>query len=445
MLVNLRRDGVAAEHRRLFLAGIAMMTVVSLLIGLSIATYLKVFSPAVMVTLRAEQAGLQLARYGDVRLNGVLVGQVRRIDQDGDEAVIEVALEPSAAREVPADVGATILPTTLFGQKYIALSGPRRPGQEPIEDGAVIPAERVETSVELDRVLARLFPLLRAIRPADLNATLNALATALAGRGEEIGRTVDDLDAYLTSMNRHLPALEEDIRLLADVATTYSLAAPDVVRILRNATVTSRTVLEKEAELSSFFEDVAGVSDTASRVLGANEAGLIRLGRLSRPALRLLDTYSPEYPCLLKGIDRYEDRLAEIFQGNKIKQYVEVASVQREAYDASDKPVYGEVGRGPWCLGLPHPPVPIPPQPLRDGTDKDDRQGDALTPPPPDAFPGMFDPASFNTASGFAGTASEQAVVNAVLATRTGRPADQFPPLATLLYGPVIRGTEVDG
>jgi phospholipid/cholesterol/gamma-HCH transport system substrate-binding protein len=443
VLVNLRRDGVPAEHRRLFLAGVALMTVVALLIALSIALYLKVFKPAVMITLRAEQAGLQLARYGDVRLNGVLVGQVRGIDQDGDEAVIEVALEPASAETIPANVEATILPTTLFGQKYIALSGPRKPSQTPIEDGAVIPAERVKTSVELNRVLNQLFPLLRTIRPADLNATLNALATALGGRGEQIGRTIDDLDAYLTSMNQHLPALEEDIRLLADVANTYSVATPDVVRILRNATVTSRTVLEKKAELTSFFEDVAGVSDTATRVLGANEQSLIRLGELSRPALRLLDTYAPEYPCLLKGIDRYEDRLAEIFEGNKIKQYVEVASTQRGAYEEEDKPVYGEVGHGPWCLGLPYPPVPIPPQPLRDGTDKDAHQGDSLTPPPPDGFPQAFDPASFSTSSGFAGTASEQAVVSALLAARTGRPADEFSSIATLLYGPVVRGTEV--
>jgi phospholipid/cholesterol/gamma-HCH transport system substrate-binding protein len=54
-----------------------------------------------------------------------------------------------------------------------------------------------------------------------------------------------------------------------------------------------------------------------------------------------------------------------------------------------------------------------------------------------------MDPASYNTASGFAGTASEQAVVNAVLSARTGRPAEEFPSIATLIYGPVLRGTEV--
>ena len=47
---------------------------------------------------------------------------------------------------------------------------------------------------ELNRVLDQLFPLLRAIRPADLNATLNALATALGGRGEELDAGDEVLD-----------------------------------------------------------------------------------------------------------------------------------------------------------------------------------------------------------------------------------------------------------
>jgi phospholipid/cholesterol/gamma-HCH transport system substrate-binding protein len=50
---------------------------------------------------------------------------------------------------------------------------------------------------------------------------------------------------------------------------------------------------------------------------------------------------------------------------------------------------------------------------------------------------------SFAVTSGFAGTEAEQQVVNSVLATRTGRPADSFSPMTTLLYGPLLRGTEV--
>ncbi len=41
--------------------------------------------------------------------------------------------------------------------------------------------------IEVEKVLNDLYPLLRAVQPADINLTLNAIATALEGRGELIG------------------------------------------------------------------------------------------------------------------------------------------------------------------------------------------------------------------------------------------------------------------
>src|SRR5690606_32614629 len=139
----------------------------------------------------ADRAGLQLAKFGDVRVHGALVGQVRGIGQDGEQAVIKIALEPAAAEKIPSNVSVQILPTTLFGQKFVSFVTPDAPSEEPLRDGDVIPSDRVETNVELSQVLADLFPLLRAVRPADLNATLNALATALEGRGDRLGETMD--------------------------------------------------------------------------------------------------------------------------------------------------------------------------------------------------------------------------------------------------------------
>lgn len=439
MLVNIHH-GTAAEHRRLLLLGVVFLAVLGSLIGLSVAMYQKVFSPVTMVTIKADRAGLQLSRFGDVRVHGVLVGQVRGVDQDGRQASIRVGLFPEAAENIPANVGVEILPTTLFGQKYIALTDPETPDDRALADGDVIPADRVDTNVELSRILRDLFPLLRAVRPADLNATLNALATALAGRGEQLGATLEELDAYVTSIGEHLPTLREDLVALADVARTYDLAAPDLVRMLRNLTVTGRTVVEREAQVQAFFSDVAGVSRTGARVLGDNEQNLIRLGELSRPTLALLDTYAPQYPCLFKGIDRYSVNLGEIFEGDTIRQMLELGASQREPYDKDDRPVYGEVGRGPLCHGLPFPKVPADPFPLRDGSDNDD---DPSRSPVPGGQPDPGMQLAASVTSGFAGTRAEQTVVNSVLASRTGRPVDSFSPLASLLYGPLLRGTEV--
>jgi len=462
MLVNIHHD-TRREHARLLVAGVAFLTAIALLVWLSIAIYDKKFSTVTMVTIEADRAGLQLTKFGDVRRNGVLIGQVREVSQDGEQAVIRVALEPEAAERIPENVEVEILPTTLFGQKFVSFVTPENPSTRALAADAVIPADRVETNVELSQVLSDLFPLLRSVRPADLNMTLNALATALEGRGDDLGETFESLGGYLAAIEPVLPTLQEDLVRLADVADTYDLAAPDLLRVLDNLTVTSRTVLEKREQLDVFFSDLTGLSDTTTRVLRDNEAALIRAGEVGAPVLKLLATYSPQLPCLLRGSARYAPVLSATFEGNQVKQFLELGSAQYEAYKPDDRPVYGEIGHGPWCSGLPKPPVPIGPESFKDGTDIDERPPRSDTPVfVPDAgdvldqIPGLPRPrvspewarrAGFRVgmSSGYAGTAGEQQVLNAILAERSGRAPDSYGPWGSLLYGPVVRGGGGEG
>ncbi|MFB9311951.1 MCE family protein [Nocardioides plantarum] len=446
LLVNVHHD-TRREHLRLLVAGVVFLTAMALLVALSIAIYDKKFATVTTITIRADRAGLQLAKFGDVRRHGVLIGQVRQVSEKDGEAEIEVALDPAAAREIPANVTVQILPTTLFGQKFVSFVEPAKPSRTPLAPDAVIPSSRVETNVELSRILANLFPLLRAVRPADLNLTLNALETALEGRGDQLGETLDDLNRYIDGIEGSLPTLREDLGLIADVADTYDDAAPDLLRVLGNLTVTGRTVVEKRQSLDVFFTDLTGLADTSRTLLRDNEANLIEVGKVGAPVLKLLATYSPELPCLLKGAARYAPILAKTFEGNQVKQYLELGSAQYGAYTQKDLPEYGEIGHGPWCSGLPYPPVPIGPNAFKDGTDIDDDPPTSDLPglpglPRPRTAPGWTRQGGFGIgmSSGYAGTAGDQQVLNALLADRTGRPADSYGSLGALLYGPVVRG-----
>jgi len=432
MLVNVYHDS-PAEHRRLLVAGVAFLTSIALLVALSLAIYNKTFQNVTTVTIEADRAGLQLPKFGDVRLHGALVGQVRGVSRNGKNAVITVALDPHEAEQIPENVTVQILPTTLFGQKFVSLVLPDDPSSTPLENGDVIPADRVETNVELSQILNRLFPLLRAVRPADLNATLNALSTALAGRGEQLGETMDQLDTYLGQISAHLPTLREDLVRLAEVADTYDEAAPDLLGVLSNVTTTGQTIIDNKEQLGTFFSDLQGLADTSTRVLHDNGANLIRVGEVTEPVLRLLAVYSPELPCLIEGAANYAPRLARTFEGGVVKQYIEFGTPQYRHYDERDLPAYGEVGHGPWCLGLPNPPVPIPPVALKQGSDMDEH-------PPTSPLPGSANRPGVD----YSGSAGEQQILNALLAQRTGRPADSFGSLGSLMFGPLVR-EEVSG
>jgi phospholipid/cholesterol/gamma-HCH transport system substrate-binding protein len=376
MLVNVFHDS-PGEHRRLVMAGIASMVSIVLLIAFSIAIYDKKFTNATTITVMADRAGLQLARFGDVRLHGALVGHVEGIDSDGRRARITVSLRPDAARVIPSDVSVRILPTTLFGQNYLELVPPDPvTSAAPLKDGSVIPANRVTTNVELQSILADLFPILRSVNPADLNATLYALAHALQGKGDQIGDTLVSLDDYLSRMNVELPALKKDLQLLSDVSQTYEQAAPDLIKVLRNATVTARTVTQKKGDLKRALSSLTVLSHRTRLMVSENEKRLIAQTRSGRPLLAVLDTYSPEVPCLLIGLDRQVPNSQAVFANDIIHQTLELGAPQRTAYTAADAPAFGEVGHGPWCLGLPDDyEKPAPFIPLDDGTNKDEPDG----------------------------------------------------------------------
>ena len=376
MLVNIVHD-TPSEHRRLFVAGIAFVSVLAVLVGISIAIYDKKFTAKTMVTMKAERTGLQLARFGDVRMHGALVGYVDNVSSDGQHAQIRLALKPEAARGVPSDVSAQILPTTLFGQNYVELFPDRGgPAVSPMRDGAVIPASRVKTNIELQSILADLYPVLRDINPADVNATLYALSHALQGKGEDIGQTLDALSTYLSTMNSELPRLKTDMRLLADVATAYEKASPDLIKTLENVTVTSRTIKKKDDDLEQALSGLTGLAKITRVTLAENKKLLRAQVRSANPLFKLLATYSPEFPCSFQGLALQIPNTANVFQHARVHQTMELGTPQRTAYTAEDAPVYGEVGHGPWCLGLPADyEVPAPFLPLKDGTDKDEPDG----------------------------------------------------------------------
>jgi hypothetical protein len=94
------------------------------------------------------------------------------------------------------------------------------------------------------------------------------------------------------------------------------------------------------------------------------------------------------------------------------------------AYRPGEEPVYGERS-GPDCRGLPHPPVPGPKPHLDDGTSAGGSGG---------ALP---------AGAPVSATRAEQRAVGSLVAPVLGVPADQVPPVTTLLFGPLARGTAV--
>ncbi|QPP05392.1 MCE family protein [Streptomyces bathyalis] len=415
------KSGRLAPSTRLRLTGLVFLVVLGLMLALTVAVYRQVFTPVVRITLEADTVGNQLEPSADVKLRGLIVGQVRDVRADGEKATLDIALQPERTALIPADVTARLLPKTLFGEKFVDLVVADGSSARPIRAGDVITQDRTRAGIELQKLMNDLLPLLRTVQPAKLNATLSAFSVALEGRGEAIGANLTRLERYLRRINPHMPALHKDISRLADVAETYGDAAPDLLRVLRNSVTTSRTVVHKKEALKSVLTGTTTFADTGERFLDDNADRLITLNEVSRPTLALLARYSPEYPCLLEGLAKSEPLAERMFAGGKMHITLEF-TLPRPAYRPGEEPRYADRS-GPHCFGLPDPPKPAPPLKLNDGT----------------AGSG----GSLPSGNAVSGTPAEQHLVNSLVAPVMGVPADEVPGVATLLFGPMARGTAV--
>lgn len=436
--------GTAGARRKV--AGAAFLALLVAGVWLTYAIFSKKFVDIVPVNLRTDEIGLQLNRGADVKLRGVIVGEVReaRPSRDGTGAVLELALQP--ARDIPANVTALIVPKTLFGEKFVDLQIPGDPSSKTLEAGDVI--EQADVPIEVEKVLNDLYPLLTAVQPTDLAYTLNALSTALEGRGEEIGENFVTLDSYLDRFNPLVPTMVDDLRKGRTVSMIYADAMPDVGRFLANSSVTGRTVVDQREELDALYTDVAGFSDTMRIFLEINEDNLIALGEVSVPNTALFAKYSDEYPCLFQGMTNFIPRAAETYRNYTLHINLELIQPP-EGYGVDDDPRYDN-DTGPNCLTLPTPPYgqenPGPTAPsevfVRSGINGS--QGKLPAVPTASQLRKAMTQELLDPSSGYAGSAEEQELVDALVAPLLGVDEDQVPDVATLLLGPMARGGTVD-
>src|SRR6478735_3464739 len=189
----------------------------------------------------------------DVRIAGVRVGEV---------SGVHVAKAPGTGQSV-AQIDFTVLKSSvltqgtevtvkyrnLVGQRYLALTqGTGSPA--PLADGATIPLARTHPALDLTVLFNGFKPLFAALSPNDVNelsglliqtlqgeggdvntllAKTASLTSAIADRDAVIGRTIDNLNTVLGTVDAHdqqlLSLIKDDVSQLRTLATTLNKPA----------------------------------------------------------------------------------------------------------------------------------------------------------------------------------------------------------------------------
>lgn len=175
----------------------------------------------------------------DVRIAGVRVGQVQRIDiVDRRQAEVKFSVESDV--KLPASVTATIKYLNLVGQRYVSLTQGTGNPNAVLPVGGVIPVDRTQPALDLTELFNGFKPLFQALSPNDVNqlsyeiiqvfqgeggtidsllSTTASLTSTIANKDKVIGQVIDNLNTVLNTVNAHGTQLSDLIATTQQLVT----------------------------------------------------------------------------------------------------------------------------------------------------------------------------------------------------------------------------------
>ena len=372
----------------------ALILVVAIIamIPLSVIAFKRDFTSYAKVTLVSDRAGLVMDTNSVVKYRGVEVGRVASI-QPKDGATLQLEIQPSQLKFIPANVEAQISSPTVFGSKYVDLRPPSDPSRKRLASGAVLSTNKV--SIEANTVLKDLVEVLNQIDPAKINAVLSALSEGFRGKGEEIGQAITGFNQVLMEVNPRSELIRSDWRSFKGFSDTYSAAAQNLITVLDAGGDASSVITKHKKDLDYALTSVAGVGASGHKLLDPIKDNLTHLINVLEPTTRLLMKYNPELTCTFLGAKLLIDRgYAQAFTYNG-RSFIADAGILfgDDAYKYPDNlpvlDIKGGPGGTPSCGSLPDVAQNYPQRYLV--TDSGFGNGVDVRPNPGIGFPGYVD------------------------------------------------------
>lgn len=286
----------------------ALAVIIALgLVVLVFASFGGAFTDFVEVTAQLPASSTAVALNSPVEYRNVTVGKVVSEGKSipGGLVSITLHLKPSRVNAIPADVRATVSPVSFFGNEYVVLVPPAHPGTATIRAGQQIHALATGETASIQVLLTNLDHLLIELHPGRLDAALTALATALVGQGTSLGQNLVSANHYLRGMLPLWPTVVADFKAFDPVANSFAAAAPNLLQILANQTVTSNAVTKSAATVRNAISGGAALAANANQLFSAIQSPFAILTADSAPFLQDLSQSPTEIARLLSGLDEF--------------------------------------------------------------------------------------------------------------------------------------------
>lgn len=336
-----------------------LVVLIAAMVWLTGALFTGKLKSYVDVTVTSDRSGLVMESGGKVKMRGVQVGRVSAVTGGQDPVKLRLEIYPDQVKYIPANVGAQIRATTVFGAKFVDLVYPEDPSSARLKAGQVLTSSNVST--EVNTVFQNLVGLLHQVDTPKLNAVLTALAEGVRGQGERIGEATTAANQVLLAINPRSETIRADWQALKGFSDAYGGAAQNILNTLNALSTTSVTLTENSKPLDALLLNVIGLSNSGIALLAPNQQNLIKAVNVLEPTTNLLFKYNPEYTCMLVGAKWLLDNGGYDATGGNGKSFIidggVLAGDDQYRYPANLPVVGAKGGPGgkPGCGSLPIP------------------------------------------------------------------------------------------
>ncbi len=245
----------------------------------------------------------QLAQQADVRISGVPVGKVVKLELGPGETTDATIQLDERYAPIPRDARAILRSKTLLGATYVELT-PGDVDGGTLPEGGLLPESQVEDTVELDEIFRSLDPRTQQ----SFQVWMQSLAEGIDGRGADLNNAfgnlapfAEDTNELLEILNRQDPALRLLVRNTGVVFDALSRRSADLTNLIRNSNTVFATIAGRNQELEETFR----AFPTFERESIATLDRLDRFAREADPIITQLRPFARELSPTLEAAEAF--------------------------------------------------------------------------------------------------------------------------------------------
>lgn len=313
---------------------------------------------------------LDLVPQAGVKVNEVPVGRVEDVSLAPDGWTAEVTVRVNGDVQLPANAVANVVQSSLLGEKFVEL---RDPGEAQargrLTDGALIPVERTNRSVEVEEVLGALSMLLNGGGVEQLNTITKELNNATEGREPELKNLLDNANQLIANLDMQSSNITRALDGLDRLSSTLNGQRDQIANAVENLGPGLGVLEQQRGQLVTMLQALENLSGIAVQTVQQSQEDVVADLKALLPTLRKLGEAGTDLPKALEILLTFPftDAAVPGAKGDFFNLFVQADLNLNEVMKNLGRsrgnplaglPVVGDLGQGGDAAG--EPPLPLP-------------------------------------------------------------------------------------